>query len=68
MRFEKIILVNPPSPVGYVANRDSMGGFGQLFGLYQLYFDLFAFDGCRQGGGIGAEDGKFGFGPFSFLF
>ena len=31
MRFEKIILVNPPSPVGYVANRDSMGGFGQLF-------------------------------------
>ena len=31
MRFEKVILVNPPSPAGYVANRDSMGGFGQLF-------------------------------------
>ena len=31
MRFDKIIIVNPPSPPGYVANRDSMGGFGQLF-------------------------------------
>jgi len=31
MRFEKVILVNPPSPAGYVANRDSMGGFGQLY-------------------------------------
>jgi len=31
MRFDKVILVNPPSPAGYVANRDSMGGFGQLY-------------------------------------
>ncbi len=31
MRFAKVIVVNPPSPPGYVANRDSMGGFGQLF-------------------------------------
>lgn len=31
MRFTKIIVVNFPSPPGYVANRDSMGGFGQLF-------------------------------------
>lgn len=31
VRFKRIILVNPPSPPGYVANRDSMGGFGQLF-------------------------------------
>ncbi len=33
MRFEKIVIVNPPSPPGYVANRDSMGGYGQLYPL-----------------------------------
>jgi hypothetical protein len=31
MRFTKVIVVNAPSPPGYVANKDSMGGFGQLF-------------------------------------
>jgi anaerobic magnesium-protoporphyrin IX monomethyl ester cyclase len=31
MKFTKTIVVNPPSPVGYVSNKDSMGGFGQLF-------------------------------------
>ena len=31
MRFEKVVVVNPPSPPGYVANRDSMGGYGQLY-------------------------------------
>lgn len=31
MRFTKVIVVNPPSPLGYVANRDSMGGYGQLY-------------------------------------
>lgn len=31
MRFEKVIAINPPSPPGYVANRDSMGGYGQLY-------------------------------------
>ena len=25
------ILLNPPNPPGYVSNKDSMGGFGQLF-------------------------------------
>jgi anaerobic magnesium-protoporphyrin IX monomethyl ester cyclase len=25
------ILVNPPNPPGYVSNKDSMGGFGQLY-------------------------------------
>lgn len=25
------VLVNPPNPPGYVSNKDSMGGFGQLF-------------------------------------
>src|SRR5580765_3457068 len=29
--FDKVIVVNPPSPPGHTANRDSMGGFGQLF-------------------------------------
>jgi len=27
MRFAKIVAINPPSPPGYVANRDSMGGY-----------------------------------------
>ncbi len=31
MKFSKIIVINPPSPPGYVSNKDSMGGFGQLF-------------------------------------
>jgi anaerobic magnesium-protoporphyrin IX monomethyl ester cyclase len=31
MQFKKILLVNPPNPPGYVSNKDSMGGFGQLF-------------------------------------
>ncbi len=31
MRFEKAIVLNPPNPPGYVSNKDSMGGFGQLF-------------------------------------
>src|SRR5437764_11335752 len=30
-RYEKVIVVNPPSPPGYVANRDSQGGYGQLY-------------------------------------
>jgi hypothetical protein len=31
MRFQKVIVVNPPNPPGYVSNKDSMGGFGQLY-------------------------------------
>lgn len=31
MHYDKVIVVNPPSPTGYVSNKDSMGGFGQLF-------------------------------------
>jgi len=31
MRFKRAIIVNPPHPPGYVSNKDSMGGFGQLF-------------------------------------
>lgn len=31
MKFTKAIVVNLPSPDGYVSNKDSMGGFGQLF-------------------------------------
>ncbi len=31
MRFGQVVVVNPPSPPGYVSNKDSMGGFGQLF-------------------------------------
>lgn len=31
MRYSKVFAVNPPSPPGYTVNRDSMGGFGQLY-------------------------------------
>jgi hypothetical protein len=31
MRFRKAIVVNPPHPPGFVSNKDSMGGFGQLY-------------------------------------
>jgi uncharacterized radical SAM superfamily protein len=30
-RYEKILVVNGPSPPGYISQKDSMGGFGQLF-------------------------------------
>jgi len=30
-RYDKVLVVNAPSPPGYVSNKDSMGGFGQLF-------------------------------------
>lgn len=30
-RFERAIIVNPPNPPGYTSNKDSMGGFGQLY-------------------------------------
>jgi len=36
--FHKIIVINPPSPPGYVSNKDSMGGFGQLFPLGATLF------------------------------
>jgi anaerobic magnesium-protoporphyrin IX monomethyl ester cyclase len=31
MRFDSAVLINPPDPPGYKSNKDSMGGFGQLF-------------------------------------
>ena len=31
MGLSRVILVNPPNPPGYVSNKDSMGGFGQLY-------------------------------------
>jgi hypothetical protein len=31
MRYLKALIVNSPNPPGYVANKDSMGGFGQLY-------------------------------------
>lgn len=38
MRFSRTIAVNPPSPKGYVSNKDSMGGFGQLFPVGAIPF------------------------------
>ena len=29
--FDRVVVVNPPSPPGYVANRESHGGYGQLY-------------------------------------
>ncbi len=31
MRFLRALVINPPNPAGYVSNKDSMGGFGQLY-------------------------------------
>lgn len=31
LAFKSVIVINPPNPPGYVSNKDSMGGFGQLF-------------------------------------
>lgn len=31
MRFDGALILNPPSPPGFTANKDSMGGFGQLY-------------------------------------
>ena len=31
-RFARAIIINPPNPTGYTSNKDSMGGFGQLYG------------------------------------
>ena len=31
MKYAKAIIVNPPNPKGYMSNKDSMGGFGQLY-------------------------------------
>lgn len=31
MRFQQVVVINPPSPPGYMSNKDSMGGFGQLY-------------------------------------
>jgi len=31
MRFRRVVVVNPPSPPGFMSNKDSMGGFGQLY-------------------------------------
>src|SRR6266576_3037301 len=33
MRFKTVIVINPPSPPGCVVNRDSHGGYGQLYPL-----------------------------------
>jgi anaerobic magnesium-protoporphyrin IX monomethyl ester cyclase len=30
-RFSVVVVLNPPSPSGYFANRDSHGGYGQLY-------------------------------------
>lgn len=37
-RFKNTILINPPNPPGYVSNKDSMGGFGQLFPIGATLF------------------------------
>lgn len=32
-KYSVVFIVNPPNPVGHVSNKDSMGGFGQLYPL-----------------------------------
>lgn len=36
-RFSRVLVINPPSPAGFVSNKDSMGGFGQLFPVGATY-------------------------------
>lgn len=31
MAYSRAVIINPPNPPGYVSNKDSMGGFGQLY-------------------------------------
>lgn len=38
MRFQSVVVMNPPNPPGHVSNKDSMGGFGHLFPLGATYF------------------------------
>ncbi|HEY1754528.1 MAG TPA: B12-binding domain-containing radical SAM protein [Bryobacteraceae bacterium] len=38
MRYSIIYVVNPPSPPNYVSNKDSMGGFGQLYPIGATLF------------------------------
>jgi anaerobic magnesium-protoporphyrin IX monomethyl ester cyclase len=38
VRYRSVYVVNPPSPPGYISNKDSMGGFGQLFPLGATLF------------------------------
>jgi anaerobic magnesium-protoporphyrin IX monomethyl ester cyclase len=38
VRYQSVYVVNPPSPPGYISNKDSMGGFGQLFPLGATLF------------------------------
>jgi len=33
MTYSAAFLVNPPSPAGHMSNKDSMGGFGQLYAV-----------------------------------
>ena len=37
-RFKNALLINPPNPPGFVSNKDSMGGFGQLFPIGATFF------------------------------
>lgn len=38
MNYDSVLVVNPPSPPGYTSNKDSMGGFGQLYPIGAPYF------------------------------
>ena len=58
MPFQRVLAVNPPSPPGYVSNKDSMGGFGQLFGAGASLFpplDLVYLASCLVEKGIETE-------------
>jgi hypothetical protein len=58
MRFEKVIVVNPPSPPGYVANRESHGGYGQLYPIgapIPISLDLPYLVGYLAGKGVPLE-------------
>lgn len=50
--------MNPPNPPGYISNKDSMGGFGQLFPKGATYFpplDLVYLASYLEAGGVPLE-------------
>jgi anaerobic magnesium-protoporphyrin IX monomethyl ester cyclase len=58
VRFESVLVTNFPSPPGYVANKDSMGGFGQLFPVGAPIFpplDLVYLASCLADRGVQVE-------------
>lgn len=38
MSIDSVAIINPPNPENFISNKDSMGGFGQLYPIGATYF------------------------------